>query len=230
MTGPAERYLASFPAGQVREFPVRGLDPVDVALHSAALPASAAHPGGSGLGYGPTPAAARVGALGEMAEMALSTRALAGRERVEGSYAELVRTRGAHRVQDPRTLCLEAGSAYADDLPLRWLPARRLRDDAPVWVPVELLASRPVDVAHVPGPRLTTVITNGLGAGLDPDRALSHGELRAYRSVIEHLEFGTVFTPFEGATGITTDHVVHLVDRLLSGPPDAGPVPLEELA
>lgn len=59
---------------------------------------------------------------------------------------------------------------------------------------------------------------------------LSHGELRHYRSVVEHLDFDTVFTPFEGATGITTKHVLNLVDRLLSRQPDAGPVPLEDLA
>lgn len=58
---------------------------------------------------------------------------------------------------------------------------------------------------------------------------LSHGELLHYRSVVEPLEFETVFTPFEGATGITTAHVLRLVDRLLSGPPSAGPVPLSEL-
>ena len=58
---------------------------------------------------------------------------------------------------------------------------------------------------------------------------LSHGELREYRDVIAKLEFGAVFTPFEGVPGVTTDHVVHLVDRLLSGPPDAAPVLLEEL-
>ena len=58
---------------------------------------------------------------------------------------------------------------------------------------------------------------------------LSHGELREYREVIAGLEFGAVFTPFEGVPGITTDHVVHLVDTLLSGPPDAAPVPLDDL-
>ena len=58
---------------------------------------------------------------------------------------------------------------------------------------------------------------------------LSHGELREYREVIAGLEFGAVFTPFEGVPGITTDHVVHLVDTLLSGPPDAAPVPLDQL-
>jgi hypothetical protein len=59
---------------------------------------------------------------------------------------------------------------------------------------------------------------------------LSHGELRAYREVVERLDFDTVFTPFEGATGITTKHVLSLVDRLLSRQPDAGPVPLADLA
>ncbi|MDP9434535.1 MAG: hypothetical protein M3P93_04805 [Actinomycetota bacterium] len=59
---------------------------------------------------------------------------------------------------------------------------------------------------------------------------LSHGELRHYRSVVEHLDFETVFTPFEGATGITTKHVLKLVDRLLSRQPEAGPVPLAVLA
>ena len=58
---------------------------------------------------------------------------------------------------------------------------------------------------------------------------LSHAELRAYREIVVGLEFGAVFTPFEGVVGVTTDHVVHLVDRLLSGSPDAGPVPIEEL-
>lgn len=58
---------------------------------------------------------------------------------------------------------------------------------------------------------------------------LSHGELREYLTVVGALEFGSVFTPFEGTVGITTDHVVHLVQKLLSGPPDAAPVPLDQL-
>ena len=143
---PAERYLASFPAGRVEEFAVRGLDELDVPLHSAAIPAGPDHPGGSGLGYGATPEAARTGALGEMAEMALSTRALAGLERPQASFAELVRERGRHRVQDPRTLCLEAGSAYDDDRPLQWLPMVRARDGEQVLVPAELVASAPEDL------------------------------------------------------------------------------------
>lgn len=58
---------------------------------------------------------------------------------------------------------------------------------------------------------------------------LSHGELRDYLAVIGALEFGAVATPFEMVPGVTTDHVVHLVQRLLAAPPDASPVALADL-
>ncbi|WP_216870622.1 MBL fold metallo-hydrolase [Modestobacter excelsi] len=58
---------------------------------------------------------------------------------------------------------------------------------------------------------------------------LSHGELREYLAVVAELEFGAVATPFELVPGVTTDHVVHLVQRLLSGRPDAAPIALAEL-
>ncbi len=59
---------------------------------------------------------------------------------------------------------------------------------------------------------------------------LSHGEVRHTRSILERLDFEAVATPFELGTGITTKHVLNLLDRLLAGPPNAGPVPLDELA
>jgi glyoxylase-like metal-dependent hydrolase (beta-lactamase superfamily II) len=58
---------------------------------------------------------------------------------------------------------------------------------------------------------------------------LSHGELREYLAVVAELEFDAVATPFELVPGVTTDHVVHLVQRLLSGRPDAAPIALAEL-
>jgi len=175
---PSERYLASFPPGVV-DFAVRGLDVLDVPLHSAYLSGSPAHPGGSGLGYGATTEQARTGALGEMAEMALSVRAHQGGERVQASYAELVAREGADRVQDPLTLCLEAGSAYDADRVLQWLPMTRLRDGEQVLVPAELVASAPEDLpgAPPPGGWLTTVITNGQGAAFDADAATAHALL-----------------------------------------------------
>jgi hypothetical protein len=76
---------------------------------------------------------------------------------------------------------------------------------------------------------------DGSPAGLSAHKAfhaqipLSHAELREYLAVVAELEFGTVATPFELVPGVTTDHVVHLVQRLLSGPPDAAPIALAEL-
>jgi ribosomal protein S12 methylthiotransferase accessory factor len=178
MSAP-DRYLASFPPGEVVEFPVVGLDVLDVELHNAALPTTSRHPGGSGLGYGATREEARTGALGEMAEMALSARALAGAPRVEASFADLVRKEGAGRVQDPRTLALEAGSPYDDDRVLQWLPMTRLRDGESVLVPAELVASSAGDLPGPPPPGgwLTTVISNGQGAGFDAERAVVHAVL-----------------------------------------------------
>ena len=178
LASPSERYLASFPPDVV-EFPILGLDVLDVPLHSAALSTSPRHAGGSGLGYGADREQARTGALGEMAEMALSGRSNVTAERVEASYAKLVAQEGADRVQDPRTLCLEAGSAYDDDRPLQWLPMTRLRDDAEVLVPAELVAGAMQDLPGPPPPDgwLTTVITNGQGAAFDIRGAVAHALL-----------------------------------------------------
>ena len=111
--------------------------------------------------------------------MALSARALAGLPRVEASFAELVRTEGAGRVQDPRTLALEAGSPYDHDRLLQWLPMTRLRDGESVLVPAELMASSPATCRALrrPGGWLTTVISNGQGAAFDADRAVVHAVL-----------------------------------------------------
>lgn len=178
--GASERYLASFPAGRVLDFPVLGLDPaLEVPLHAASLPDGPDHPGGSGLGYGPTPEQARVGALGEMAEMALSARHLVPQPRREGSYDALVAELGADRVADPLTLCLPAGVAYDGTRPLQWLPVRRLRDGETVLAPAELVASGPADLPGPPPPDgwLTTVITNGQGAAFSAEAATAHALL-----------------------------------------------------
>jgi ribosomal protein S12 methylthiotransferase accessory factor len=216
VTAP-ERYLASFPAGEVEEFPVVGLDVLDVPLHCATLPTTSRHPGGGGLGYGATAEEARTGALGEMAEMALSTRALAGAARVEASYAELVRKEGAGRVQDPRTLALEAGSAYTDDRVLQWLPMSRLRDGESVLVPAELVASTPADLPGPPPPAgwLTTVITNGQGAAFDADRAVVHAVLE----VLQRDGNATTFRAMDRGVvvdldGLTDPDALALLGRL----------------
>jgi YcaO-like protein with predicted kinase domain len=196
----SQRYLESFPT-PVDEFAIEGLDVLDVPLHSAVLTTTPAHPGGSGLGYGATREEARTGALGEMAEMALSVRAHERVARLQGSYAELVGREGRDRVADPRTLCLEAGSAYDDARPLRWLPMTRLRDGERVLVPAELVASAPQDLPGDPPPGgwLTTVITNGQGAAFDADRAVTHALLE----VLQRDGNATSFRAMD--TGVVVD-------------------------
>ncbi|MFW3169873.1 YcaO-like family protein [Geodermatophilus sp. CPCC 206100] len=212
----AQRYLDSFP-GTVDEFAIEGLDVLDVPLHSAVLPTTAAHPGGSGLGYGATREEARTGALGELAEMALSVRAHQGVERVQASYAELARREGRDRVADPRTLCLEAGSAYDDDRPLQWLPMTRLRDGETVLVPAELVASAPQDLPGAPPPDgwLTTVITNGQGAAFDAGRAVAHALLE----VLQRDGNATAFRAMDAGVvvdlaGLRDPDALALLDRL----------------
>ncbi|MGY1741633.1 MULTISPECIES: YcaO-like family protein [unclassified Blastococcus] len=216
MTRPSQRYRDSFPT-PVEEFAIRGLDFLDVPLHSAVLPTTPQHPGGSGLGYGATREEARTGALGEMAEMALSVRAHESAPRVQASFAELARREGRDRVADPRTLCLEAGSAYADDRPLQWLPMTRLRDGERVLVPAELVASAPQDLpgSAPPGGWLTTVVTNGQGAAFDAERAVTHALLE----VLQRDGNATAFRAMDRGivldlAGLRDPDALALIDRL----------------
>jgi ribosomal protein S12 methylthiotransferase accessory factor len=98
------------------------------------------------------------------------------------SFAELVRQHGPDRVVDPRELALEAGSPYDDDRPLSWWPMTRLSDGETVQVPAEFVASTGADVPAGPpvGGWLTTIISNGLGAGAGEqarERAVGHALL-----------------------------------------------------
>ena len=83
-TTASQRYLDSFPT-PVDEFAIEGLDVLDVPLHSAVLPSSPEHPGGSGLGYGATREEARTGALGE--QCANRHRRLVSACHRDGTYA-----------------------------------------------------------------------------------------------------------------------------------------------
>ena len=82
---------------------------------------------------------------------------------------------------------LPAGSAYTESMPLVWLPATRVRTGETVWLPEEFLASEPGEVSR-PDP-LITPITNGLGAGLDDDRAVTHGLLEILQRHTNGLRF-----------------------------------------
>ncbi|WP_249998656.1 YcaO-like family protein [Actinoplanes sp. M2I2] len=178
--------LARF--GQIVDFDISGLDRLGIPVTSCSL-ASEGRFRHHGNGYGATGEAAEVSGLGELAEgvvaaAGLTERHAAGRT---GSYAGLVAAEGRDRVADPRTLGLPAGSPYDDARPLVWLPVTRLGTGETVWLPEDFVASEP---AEARGPeRLITPITNGLGAGLDDDRAITHGLLELLQRHTNGLRF-----------------------------------------
>lgn len=219
----AEVYRAALPPGEIEEFAVHGLDPVACAVWSVTLHPAPGSPGAGGHGYGVTPAQARVGALGEITEVTRSAAALAVRPRRTASYADLLRSEGSPRVVDPRTLCLEAGSRYDEHRPLSWWPMRRLSDGDDVWVPAEFVASTGADVPAGPprGGWLTTIISNGLGAGAGDgarERAVGHALLE----LIQRDGNGLSFRAMDAGVVLDLDEVGDpdvraLLDRLAAG-------------
>ena len=176
----AERFRAALGAGRLLEFPVTALDRVGSPVWATWWRSDRAGEAGSGgIGYGPAPAQARVGALGELVENASAARALRDVPRENGSVRELRRRHGADAVVDPRLLGLPAGLPFDDDRPLQWLPATRVRDGAVERAAAELVASEPTDLPGGPAPGgwLTTPVTNGLGAGTSWEQAARHGLL-----------------------------------------------------
>ncbi len=175
--------------GEVLDLDLTTLDRLGVPVTSCSLLSGGrfvAH----GNGYGSDLDAARLSGLGELAEGVLSTLALKQLQprALEGSYAELVAQLGSSQVADPRTLCLPAGSAYTETMPRMWLPMTRVRTGEEVWVPVELVVSEP---GELPAgyQTLLTPITNGLGAGLDPVRPLTHALLEILQRHTNGLRF-----------------------------------------
>ncbi|WP_136588148.1 MULTISPECIES: YcaO-like family protein [Actinomycetes] len=159
--------------GTVVEFDISGLDRLGVPVTTC----SALRDGrfdAQGNGYGRTLEAARIGGLGELAEGTVLARALreALPDAIRASRRELVLRDGDDHVVDPRTLGLPAGSTYDDETVLTWLPTVRLRTGESVLVPVDFLVS---DSGVLDGEALIPPVTNGLGAGLDAERAIAHG-------------------------------------------------------
>jgi ribosomal protein S12 methylthiotransferase accessory factor len=175
----AQAYLDAFPPGDLVAFPIDPIDHIGIPVWVVALfPTDPALDGimPYGVGYGSTPGAAVLGALGEIAEMTFPTLALGRRATVQGSFDDLVRTYGRTAVADPLTLCLPAGSPVGRDTVLRWTEATRWATGETVLVPLELAAysSKELPEGYAP---FTTIISNGMGAGQDIDWAVGHGLL-----------------------------------------------------
>ena len=202
----AETYRRNLPPGTLQAFPVDGLDRLNLPVEVASFTLPADEKTGTpdrvfdGFGYGLTRAEATVGALGELTEAAHSEVDLPSRDFVTGSYVEMVNQFGAGGVCDPLTLCLPAGSDYTPDTPLEWTEAVRYRTGERVFLPTEFAA---VYGHQMRGrePMIVT-ITNGLGAGLTRDQALSHGVLELLQrdgncTTFRAMDEGVVIEPDE---------------------------------
>ncbi len=106
---------------------------------------------------------------------------------IRGSRWEMINGRGEEQVVDPRTLGLPTGSPYSDERPLLWVPTTRVRTGETVYVPADFVVSEPGEL-DAPQP-LIPPVTNGLGAGLDETRAISHGILEILQRHTNGLRF-----------------------------------------
>ncbi|MGQ7296239.1 YcaO-like family protein [Quadrisphaera sp. KR29] len=182
----AGAYRAALEAtGTLTEWPLTGYDTTGVPVVATAWDGPGGPEAGGdahGVGYGATEVEAQVGALGELAERVALAPRLGGllRGARRASHAELVAELGAGGVVDPLELVLPAGSPYAADQPLDWVPAVRWRTGEQVLVPADAAAFD----TSLPPPggagQLFTPVSNGLGAGAGDDalvRAVGHGLL-----------------------------------------------------
>ena len=168
----ARTYRAALPEGTFFHFPVTAIDHTGVLSWSNIyLPG----PLGGGDGYGVTDVEAEVGALGELHERLQSSWVVPTLDMEESSFDDMVSTYGAEHVINPVTLGLPAGSDYASDMPRLWTKMRRY-PEGERWVLLEAAASSPSELPKDYTP-LFLPVSNGLGAGLDLDRALCHGVL-----------------------------------------------------
>ncbi len=174
--------------GRLVDFDISDLDRLGIPVTSCSLLVDGRFRH-HGNGYGATPEAAEVSGLGELAENVVSAAGLAEQYAAArtGSYAELVATVGRDRVADPRRLGLPAGSPYDDAMPLVWLPVTRVSTGERVWLPEDFVASGSGEVRG--RNRLITPISNGRGAGLDDERAFSHGMLELLQRHTNGLRF-----------------------------------------
>ena len=140
----AQAYVDSMPKGRVELFPLAGLDVTGIPCWNAifldAAERSWVGVAPHGVGYGSTDDEAIVGPTSELAEAVHSAAGIWRMERKRGSFASLSRALGEEAVADPLTLCLPAGCEVDAETELEWVPARRWRDRAAVWLPIDIAA------------------------------------------------------------------------------------------
>lgn len=217
MTAALERATAALdaalPPGELGEVDLTGADRTGVVVVATDYADPRGEwPRSGAFGYGLTHARARVASHAELAEEMLLSRALRSLEPVRASYTELRARRGDDRVADPVSLVLPAGTAYDPDAPRWWLPTTRWRTGEEVLVPAELAAAYPVDLDWQPADeRLTTVITNGCGAGDTQERAVAH----ALGELLQRDGNATAFRAMDAGTVLDLDGVTDPDTRAL---------------
>ncbi len=207
----AQAYVDSMPKGRVELFPLAGLDVTGIPCWNAIFHDSGARSwvgvAPHGVGYGSTDDEAIVGTTGELAEAVHSAAGIWRMERKRGSFASLSRALGEEAVADPLTLCLPAGCEVDAETELEWVPARRWRDGAQVWVPIDIAACSYGDLSegYV---AFTSPITNGLGAGPTLDFAVGHGLCELFQRDGNGLAFRAmdrgIVLDFDGDEGADT--------------------------
>lgn len=207
--------------GTVVDFDISALDRLGVPVTSCSLAVEGRflqH----GNGYGATDEAAAISGLGELAEGVVSERTLRSLPVRTATRSELIGELGAENVVDPRLLCLPAGCDFTDDQRLSWVPVRRLRDEATVQLPLEFVANDPGEHEARAGDgarSLIVPITNGLGAGLDPTRAITHG----IGEIVQRHTNGLRFRALDARSPvIDPDGLPDSVSRLLQRFADVG--------
>ncbi len=171
----ATQYRRALPMDLADEFAIEGLDCIGQPLWAVAIWA----PDGfyDGFGYGPDEIGAQVSALGEAAENCFGSRQMRRKKVRCASFNTLVRE--GTPAQDPVTLCLDAGCGYTPDREIHWVEAKRYPSGESTMVPVEAAAIAESDIPEQARlkPYLMWPITNGLGAGMTLEQALTHGVL-----------------------------------------------------
>ena len=202
----ARLYRSHLPPGSRRALPTHPIDPLNAGrsepLAYCSLEGLGTERFGqfTAYGYGSTPDEAARGAAGELTEETHNVRALAETAPVRASYAELLKSRGARRVLDPRAMVLPAGSDWTPETPLTWVPATRLKTGEDVLVPATFLAIKPHQSigGSSLGEELTVPITNGLGAGTSYEMAVAHGLLE----LLQRDGNGTRFRALDRHVGV----------------------------
>lgn len=162
------RLLPTLPQfGVSRLANITGLDRVGLPVWQAIRPNSRAL--SVAQGKGESPAAAKVSAI---------------LEALEGHHAEHSRCSiriESHRalsreavVAEPTGLPLARGGSFDEDRALPWVRAVDVVTEESVWVPFELVHAN-FTVPRLPGSGAFVPSTNGLGAGVRREQAISHG-------------------------------------------------------